>query len=144
MFDFFRKDPAVRQDAGDSESPSTQFHSTRREALHPLELAKLVLSDTVQRNGIPKGWLQVECLDVAPQPDTKETHLQLVIQRWSDQLLRFSAALQQQFLAGLDHFEPNVDHSNYVVSWRFSPDCAMPTPLIPEGVAWYVSAQGVE
>ena len=121
--------------------PSTNYDTTRHESLDTLELAQLVLSDTVRRNGIPKDWLAVECLDVVLRPGVKQTHVQLVMQRWSDQLLRYSAALQQQFLAGLDHFEPGVDHSTYIVSWRFASACVMPSALIPEGVTWHVSAQ---
>jgi hypothetical protein len=124
---------------GDNE-PSTSFDTTRHESLNTLELAKLVLSDTVRRNGIPREWLEIECLDVVLRPGLKQTHLQLVMQRWSDQLLHYSAALQQQFLAGLDLFEPSVDHSAYIVSWRFANSCVMPSALIPEGVAWHVSA----
>lgn len=141
MFDFFKKATMSGADGLDSEGSSTHFHSTRREGLQPLELANLVLSDTVYRNGIPKGWLRVECLALDPQLESKEIHVQLVMQRWSDQLLRYSAALQQQFLAGLDHFEPGVNHSQFVVSWRFADTCAMPSPHIPEGVSWYVAAQ---
>jgi len=142
MFDFFKKVTKSSADDLSGKGASTHFHSTRREGLQPLELANLVLSDTVNRNGIPKGWLQVEFLTLDPQLEGVEVHLQLVMRRWSEQLLRYSAALQQQFLAGLDHFEPNVDHSNFVISWRFEEGCAMPSALIPEGVAWYVSATG--
>jgi hypothetical protein len=142
MFDFFKKGPAPSNavDAGGS----THFHSTQRESVHTLELAKVVLADTLKRNGIPKGWVQVECLDIVLRPGLKGTQLQLVMQRWSEQLLHYSAALQLQFLAGLDHFEPGVDHSGYTVSWRFSNTCVMPSALIPEGVAWYVSSHGTE
>jgi hypothetical protein len=120
--------------------PSTNFDTTRHESLNTLELAQLALSDTVRRNRIPADWLAVECLDVVLRPGLKQTHVQLVMQRWSDQLLHYSAALQQQFLAGLDHFEPGVDHSVYILSWRFASTCVMPSALIPEGVAWHVSA----
>jgi hypothetical protein len=121
--------------------PATYIDTTRHENLNTLELAQLVLVDLLSRNGIPKDWLQVECFDVERRPDFKQTCLQLVMQRWSAQLLHYSAALQLQFVAGLDHFEPGVDHSNYIVSWRFSSACEMPSALIPEGVAWHVSAR---
>jgi hypothetical protein len=63
------------------------------------------------------------------------------MQRWRAQLLHYGAALQPQFIAGLDHFEPDIDHSSFVVSWRFSSACVITSALIPEGVNWYVSAQ---
>ncbi len=140
MFESIKKGLLPKLGITGDNGPSTNFDTTRHESLNTLELAQLVLSDTVRRNGIPKDWLTVECLEVVLRPGLNQTHLQLVMQRWSDQLLHYSAALQQQFLAGLDHFEPTTDHSVYVVSWRFANTCVMPSALIPESVAWHVSA----
>jgi hypothetical protein len=140
MFDLFKKGLSPKPEKADDDGPSTHFNSTRHEGLNTLELAQLVLSDTVRRNGIPSDWLRVECLDLVAKPNLAKTHLQLVMQRWSDQLLHYSAALQQQFLVGLDDFEPGVDHSGFVVSWRFASDCVMPSALIPEGISWHVAA----
>ncbi len=123
-------------------SPSTNFDSTLHDNLNRLELARLALSDTVRRNGIPRDWLQVELLNVDQQSRFNQTHLQLVMSRWSEQLLHYSAAVQQQFLASFDYFEPGVDHSAYVVSWRFATDCVVPSALIPDGTPWHVSAMG--
>ena len=140
MFGFLKKDSPLKPEVYDETRVRTHFDSTHRQSLSTLELARLTLSDTMQRNGIPKDWIRVECFEVAHRPGLKETHMQLFIERWSEQLLHYSAALQQQFVAGLNHFEPGVDHSNIVISWRFAADCAMPSALIPEGIAWHVSA----
>jgi hypothetical protein len=140
MFSFFKFE-SLSKHKGDAEAQqSTHFHSTRSDSPNTLELATLVLSDTMRRNRIPKDWLRVECFDVVRRPDLKETHLQLVMQRWSEQLVHYSAAIQQQLVAGLDHFEPSINHSGYVFSWRYASDCVLPSALIPEGVAWHVSA----
>jgi hypothetical protein len=140
MFESLKKGLLPRLGNIDDNGPSTSFDTTRHERLDTLELTQLVLSDTLRRNEIPKDWLTVECLEVELRPGLTQTHVQLVMQRWSDQLLHYCAAIQQQFLAGLDHFEPSVDHSGYIVSWRFANSCVMPSALIPEGVAWHVSA----
>jgi hypothetical protein len=141
MFESFKKGLFATPGGIADKGPSTYIDTTRHESLNTMELAQLVLVDLVSRNRIPKDWLQVECFDVDLRPGFKRTCLQLVMQRWSAQLLHYSAALQLQFIAGLDHFEPGIDHSSYVVSWRFSSACVMPSPFIPEGVAWHVSAQ---
>jgi hypothetical protein len=140
MFESIKKGLLPKLGITGDNGPSTNFDTTRHESLDTLELAQLVLLDTVRRNSIPKDWLTVECLEVVLRPGLNQTHLQLVMQRWSDQLLHYSAAIQHQFLAGLDHFEPTADHSVYIVSWRFASTCVMPSALIPEGVAWHVSA----
>lgn len=140
MFESFKKGLLPKQDRVDEAGPSTSFDTTRHDRLGTLELARLALSDMVSRNGIPKDWLEVECYEGNLRPGLRQMHLHIVMQRWSDHLQHYSAALQQQFIAGLDHFEPGVDHSTYIVSWRFSKACVMPSALIPEGVAWHVSA----
>jgi hypothetical protein len=140
MFGFLKKEPPAQHEADVQAGTSTHFHSTRRDSLNTQELANLALSDMLRRNSIPKDWLRVECFDVVHRPNFIETHLQLVIQRWSERLLHYSAALQQQFEAGLNHFDPDGDHSRYIVSWRYAANCEMPSALIPEGVAWHVSA----
>jgi hypothetical protein len=140
MFESLKKGLFQKRDGLDDHGPSTHFDSTRNQGLTPLELAQLVLSDVVRRNAIPSNWLEVESWEVALRPNLKQIHIQLVMQRWSDQLLHYSAALQQQFLAGLDYFEPAVDHANYVVSWRFSETCEMPSALVPEGISWHVAS----
>ena len=144
MFSFFKFE-SVSKHQGEAEAqPSTQFHSTLSDSLNTLDLARLVLSDTMQRNRIPKDWLRVECFDVVHRPGLKETHLQLVVQRWSEQLVHYSAAIQQQLVSGLVHFDPKSDPSGYIFSWRYDADCALPSALIPEGVAWHVSAHSSE
>jgi hypothetical protein len=135
IFDIFQQVPKFEGIA--DKDLYMHFESTQHDGLNTLELSHLVLLDMVRRNGIPKDWLQVECVNVTCRPGLKQTHLQLVMQRWSDRLLHYNAALQQQFLAGLDYFEPGVDHSNYVISWRFSNSCVMPMAQIPEGLAWH-------
>jgi hypothetical protein len=140
MFESIKKGLLPKLGITGNNGPSTNFDTTRHESLDTLELAQLVLLDTVRRNSIPKDWLTVECPEVVLRPGLNQTHLQLVMQRWSYQLLHYSAAIQQQFLAGLDHFEPTADHSVYIVSWRFASTCVMPSALIPDGIAWHVSA----
>ena len=139
MFDFLKIKRQQPHENTDDEVEPTQFYSTQRQNQSTEDLAKLVLSEVMRKNGIPRDWLFVESFEVEHRPGLKETHLQLVIERWSEPLLRYSTALQKQLLAGLDHFEPGVAHSKYVFSWRFSKDCAVPYASIPEGISWHVS-----
>jgi hypothetical protein len=100
------------------------------------ELIRVVLKDTLRQHGIPLDWLACEVIVIPRAPDKETLHIQLVLMRWNDQLMRYALALQQQLLIGLDRFDPEIDHSGYVISWRFSPKFVNPFPVLPEPSHW--------
>lgn len=100
------------------------------------EPIRVVLKDTLRLHGIPSGWLACEVIVIARSASEEDLHIQLVVSKWNEQLLRYAPVLQQQLLLGLDRFDPSVDHSRYIVSWRFSPDCGCPFTRMPEPTLW--------
>src|SRR5450830_1392619 len=136
MFSFLKtKRPANDNQASiapDSALPNTasQNQTIRR------ELIRVVLKDTLRLHGIPFGWLACEVIVITRSASEEHLHIQLVVIKWSEQLLRFAPALQQQLLLGLDRFEPAIAHSSYIVSWRFSPECDCPFTNMPDPNAW--------
>jgi hypothetical protein len=101
------------------------------------ELIPVVLKDTLRRNGIPFDWLTCEVITIAKGPDTEEQlHIQLMLMQWRELFMRYAPALEHQLLRGLDRFEPSVDHSKYIISWRFSPQCGCPFGTLPPAVVW--------
>lgn len=134
MFEFLKSKRPVNQVGGApvSVSPvSTSHHSDVRR-----ELIRVVLKDTLRQHGIPLDWLSCEVISIRRGVDQEELHIQLVLMKWHEHLLRYAAALQQQLLRGLDRFDPEIDHSKYVVSWRFAPDCGNPFVQMPEAKFW--------
>lgn len=109
---------------------STQHSDVRR------ELIRVVLKDTLRLHGVPFGLLACEVIIVARAPGEEELHIQLVIMKWNEQLLRYASALQQQLRLGLDRFDPSIDHSRYIFSWRLSPNCGCPFPFMPDPKSW--------
>ena len=65
-----------------------------------------------------------------------ELFVHLIVMQGNEALLQYAPALQQYLMEGLDRFEPNVDHSNYVVSWLFSPDCGFKRTSLPAPSFW--------
>lgn len=108
------------------------------------ELIRVVLKDTLRLQGIPFGWLACEVIVIARAPGEEDLHIQLGVMKWSEQLMRFAAALQQQLLLDLDRFEPAVDHSKYIVSWRFSPECGCPFTNMPDPKTWIKNSPKVK
>jgi hypothetical protein len=81
---------------------------------------------------------------VSVSPDKsggEELFVQLVIMKWNEALLRFAPALQQQLMLGLDRFDPAVDHSGYVVCWRFAAECECPFTQMPAPQFWSKAAE---
>ena len=113
---------------------SSQHSDVRR------ELVRVVLKDTLRLHGVPFGLLACEVIIVARAPGEDELHIQLVMMKWNEQLLRYASALQQQLLLGLDRFDPSIDHSRYIFSWRLSPDCGCPFTFMPDPKSWRQSA----
>lgn len=109
---------------------SSQHSDVRR------ELIRVVLKDTLRLHGVPFGLLACEVIIVARTPGEDELHIQLVMLKWNEQLLRYASALQQQLRLGLDRFDPSTDHSRYIFSWRMSPDCGCPFPFMPDPKSW--------
>jgi hypothetical protein len=119
---------------------ATQFVPTQTGELNNVDLIHLAISETMQRHKIPKDWIDVELLEIQPRLHKDEIVVHLTMRRWSEQLLRHMAALEQQFRAGLDYFDPGIDHTHYVIAWKFSKDCELPFAAIPDNVTWHVSA----
>jgi hypothetical protein len=140
MFNFFRH--SVPTDAADSRpvphsAPHSLPPSTKPHADIQRELVRVVLKDTLRRHGIPSEWLACEVNTVPNGPRGEELHIQLVVLKWHELLLRYARALELQLLRGLDRFEPMVDHTQKcTISWRFSPECGCPFTVLPPPVVW--------
>jgi hypothetical protein len=140
MFDIFKAEKQLYPTGAEARSEvATQFNSTTRDHPNIQEVAELVLASAVETYGIPKDWLNVVFFEIRRGPGLEEKHLHFIMNRWSDQLQRYSAAFQQQFLAKLSQFDPSINHSQHIVSWRFSSSCELPSSMIPAGVNWHVS-----
>ena len=142
MFKFLKS--GISKDASDSvmrsdsvsapetvNPPSSRSHSDFRQ-----ELVRGVLKETLRRRGIPLDWLTCEVITVTRGPKQEELHIQLMLLKWSELFLRYAYALEHQLRQGLDRFEPLVNHSGYIISWRFSPDSGCPFTVMPPPMIW--------
>jgi hypothetical protein len=100
------------------------------------ELVRVVLKDTLRKNGIPAGWIGCEVTGISHRNMDDELFVHLIVMEGNEALLQYAPALQQDLMQGLDRFEPNVDHSNYVVSWLLSPDCGFKRTSLPAPSFW--------
>ena len=136
MFDFLKPQRPENQPLPTSEHTSVLPNNSRTHSDVRRELIRVVLKDTLRLHAIPYNWLNCKVIIIERAPGNEELHIQLVIMKWNEQLLRYAPALQQQLLLGLDRFAPSEDHSHYIVSWRFSPDCGCPFDKMPDPKTW--------
>lgn len=141
MFDFLKNKRPANPSSVAPVSVSPSSNSTSHSNDVRRELVRVVLKDTLRQHGIPLDWLACEVIVVARSLDREQLHIQLVMKKWNEQLLRYAVPLQEQLLLGLDRFDPEVDHSKYVVSWRFSSQCGSPYRVMPEPDSWLQAAQ---
>lgn len=146
MFDFFkigRSKPRRTDHAADdtrlSQPANSAPQSTQQHTATHRELIRVVLRDTLRMNGIPTDWITCEILKMSRSADNNGLLIQLVIQQWHEDLLRYAPALQQQLLLGLARFDPASDHSKHIVNWKFSPNCACPCATLPAPEFWSTS-----
>ena len=100
------------------------------------ELVRVVLKDTLRKNGIPVGWVGCEVTGISHRNMDDELFIHLIVMNGNEALLQYAPALQKDLMQGLDRFAPDVDHSNYVVSWLFSPDCGFKRTALPAPGFW--------
>ena len=139
MFEFL-KNKRPKDESTPSAPVSVLPHSSTQHSDVRRELIRVVLKDTLRLHGVPFGLLGCEVIIIARARGEDELHIQLVLMKWNEQLLRYASALQQQLLLGLDRFDPSVDHSSYIFSWRFSPNCGCPLVLMPDPKSWHQNA----
>ncbi|MDH4134754.1 MAG: hypothetical protein OEV31_08175 [Gammaproteobacteria bacterium] len=143
MFDFFKTqrdhkgDPAMaaaRMGAMTSQAAA----STRPPEPAPTsrELIRLVLRDTLRKNGIPTDWIASQIATRAQSGHVSSHQIQLVMLKWHEGLLRFAPLLQQQILQGIRQFEPHADDTTHNIVWSFAPSCGCPYTTLPAPDYW--------
>ncbi len=128
--------------AADARPDSEPTLTTQSQTNIQRELIRVVLKATLRQHGIPTGWIGCDVTAIARRAGGKR-HLfvHLIVQHWNQALMNFAPELQNQLMLALDQFEPDVDHSNYIVSWRFSKDCGCPYTRMPDPMFWLQDAE---
>ena len=74
------------------------------------EVLKLVMRETLARNGIPESWLSADLLRTNSAKREQGIHVRLLLRHWDPRLLQHGVALEQEFykrLLALDPLAPN-------------------------------------
>ena len=141
LFKFIGGGRQAEATAADSRPATEPNMTTQSQTNIQRELIRVVLKACLREHGIPVGWIACDVIAIARRPGGKR-HLfvHLTVQHWNQALMNFAPELQNQLMQSLDQFEPGVDHSNYIVSWRFAADCGCPYTRMPDPMFWLQDA----
>ena len=134
--------PATARARGSGSSPSTQFDSQHTQAGSNSQsirkdLLRLVLRETLTRNGIPPTWLSADMLRTssAAKRDTG-LHVRFLVRHWDPRLLEHAVAFESEFIDRLQILDPLATSWLMGFSWQFTMEDKSVCPPLPHPATW--------
>ncbi|HVZ43527.1 MAG TPA: hypothetical protein VHA82_06930 [Ramlibacter sp.] len=112
-------------------APDTAATATRR------ELLKVVLRDTLRRQGIPAEWVAAEVFTATSRSrNDSGLHWRLVLRHWDARLPNHLVALQNALVARALAIDPMAHEWLMGVSWQFALQDESQCPALPHPGSW--------
>ncbi|HET8747371.1 MAG TPA: hypothetical protein VFM98_17360 [Ramlibacter sp.] len=122
--------------------PSTQFDSKHTQAGSNSQsvrkdLLRMVLRETLTRNGIPPTWISADMLRTS-SPARRETglHVRFLVRHWDPRLMQHAVAFEHEFSERLGLLDPLASNWLMGVSWQFSLADKSACPALPHPSTW--------
>ena len=106
-----------------------------------VEMVRLALKSVLRRYGIPIHWIGCEIEPMASSGNSDVLLIQMVLLKWNDTLMCYAPELQKQFLTEIQFFDNTSEAANFLVVWKFAPDCGCPHDKLPETAFWTAAAE---
>lgn len=100
------------------------------------ELLRIVLRDTLNRQGIPAAWLSADAVVSTSRSGVQGIHWRLVVRHWNPRLLTHAPALQQQLIKRVMTFDPLAANWLTGISWQFALPDESVCPSMPHPGIW--------
>lgn len=113
-----------------TQQAATSSTTTRR------ELLRVVLRDTLNRHGIPSGWISAEILNATSRTGAQGLHWRLQLRHWDPRLLVHLVAIQQNLIQRVMAFDPLAAGWLSGVSWQFMLPDESVCPEMPAPQTW--------
>lgn len=125
------KRPSKPAFASSSSTPgSTSPHNVRK------DLLRLVLRETMQRNGIPAGWMSADLLRTTTARREDGIHVRFLVREWEPKLLVHGVAFEKEYLLRLLLLDPLSVNWLMGFSWQFVLRDAGACPSMPHPGSW--------
>jgi hypothetical protein len=125
---------------------STQFaHShtgpqstTSAQSQHSLrkDLLKVVLRETLMRNGIPANWISADLLRATSPKREPGVHVRFLLRQWDPRLMLYGVAFEQNFYKRLVAMDPQAASWLMGISWQFAMEDLSQCPPLPHPGSW--------
>jgi len=123
--------PASQLPLGSSaRDAATSQHAIRK------DLLRMVLRDTLNRNGIPATWMGVEALAATSRGREPGIHARLTVRYWDARLMEHAVALQDNFEKRLFAMDPLAGNWLLGISWQFMLEDKSSCPALPHPGSW--------
>lgn len=113
-----------------SKNSSASPHTLRK------ELLRLTLRETLNRNGIPGGWIAADALVATSRGREAGIHVRLLIKHWDPRLMVHSAAFQDNFMKRLITLDPLANNWMMGLSWQYALPDGSNYPVMPHPGTW--------
>jgi len=119
-------------------SQSGQHSGSSQVSQHSLrkDLLKVVLRETLMRNGIPSSWIAADLLRSTNSKKESGVHVRLLIRHWDQRLLACGVAFEQNFYKRLVAMDPQAGNWLMGVSWQYAMEDLSACPALPHPGAW--------
>ena len=144
MFDSLlgRKPAPAAAKRRSSPAPSTQYDSQLTQAGSTSQsvrkdLLKVVLRETLTRNGIPPTWLSADMLRTT-SPSRRDTglHVRFLVRHWDPRLLEHAVAFEADFTERLQLLDPLAHNWLMGFSWQVTVEDKSVCPALPHPATW--------
>lgn len=145
LFSWFGKPAQPRSGnakASRSGSTSTQYahshSSTSSQSQHSIrkDLLKVVLRETLIRNGIPASWIGADLLRTTSPRKEPGIHVRLLVRHWDARLLECGVAFEQDFFKRLQAMDPTSGNWLMGISWQYAMEDVSRCPEMPHPGVW--------
>jgi hypothetical protein len=117
-------------------SMSSQSAANSTQAIRK-DLLRMVLRETLTRNGIPAAWIGADMLRTTGRGG-RDTgiHVRLLMHHWDTRLLVHGVALEQNFYKRVVAMDPLAANWLMGVSWQYALDDPSACPPLPHPGSW--------
>jgi hypothetical protein len=100
------------------------------------DLLKLVLRETLQRNGIPSGWMSADMLRTTSAKREHGLHVRFLVREWQPRLMLHGLAIEQEFTQRLLLLDPLARDWLMGFSWQYALQDTSSCPPLPHPGSW--------
>lgn len=100
------------------------------------ELLRVVLRETLRRQGIPQEWITADMLAATSRSGESGIHWRLSIRHWDERLPVHCVGLQNALMQRVQTFDPMAEQWLMGVTWQFALADDSACPPLPHASTW--------